>query len=185
MDYASLGAGLAGQAQGLSAAQQAQALQALTGGQSLLQGSQGLEAGRQQLGLGALAGSYIPQQQLVAALSPGQTAAAAQQQAQLYGAGLFGEATASGLDILLASQLGRANLAQGLGSGLFSGGIKGIFDGLFEGDDKPDNPTGEKTRDITLPNGQVISTAAGDPRLANLNDEEAAKLIFSSMVGSN
>ena len=128
MDYASLGAGLAGQAQGLSAAQQAQALQALVGGQGLLQGSQALEAGRQQLGLGALAGSYIPQQQLLAALSPGQTAAAAQQQAQLYGTGLFGEATASGLDILLASQLGRANLAGGLGSGLVGGLLESILD---------------------------------------------------------
>lgn len=128
MDYASLGAGLAGQAQGLSAAQQAQALQAMQAGQGLLSGAQGLQAGRQQLGLGALAGSYIPQQQLLAALSPGQTAAAAQQQAQLYGAGLFGEATASGLDILLASQLGRANIAQGLGSGLISELLKGLQD---------------------------------------------------------
>jgi hypothetical protein len=68
---------------------------------------------------------------LIAALSPGQTAAAAQQQAQLYGAGLFGEATASGLDLLLASQLGRANLAGSLGSGLVSGGIEGIFEDLF------------------------------------------------------
>ena len=134
IDYANLGAGLAGQAQGLSAAQQAQALQALVGGQGLLQGSQALEAGRQQLGLGALAGSYIPQQQLLAALSPGQTAAAAQQQAQLYGTGLFGEATASGLDILLASQLGRANLAGGLGSGLVGGLLDNILDSV--------NPTG-------------------------------------------
>ena len=128
MDYASLGAGLAGQAQGLSAAQQAQALQAMQGGQGLLAGAQGLQAGQQQLGLGALAGSYIPQQQLLAALSPGQTAAAAQQQAQLYGTGLFGEATASGLDILLASQLGRANLAGGLGSGLVGGLLDNILD---------------------------------------------------------
>ena len=128
MDYASLGAGLAGQAQGLSAAQQAQALQAMQGGQGLLAGAQGLQAGQQQLGLGALAGSYIPQQQLLAALSPGQTAAAQQQQAQLYGTGLFGEATASGLDILLASQLGRANLAGGLGSGLVGGLLDNILD---------------------------------------------------------
>ena len=128
MDYASLGAGLAGQAQGLSAAQQAQALQAMQGGQGLLAGAQGLQAGQQQLGLGALAGSYIPQQQLLAALSPGQTAAAQQQQAQLYGTGLYGEATASGLDILLASQLGRANLAGGLGSGLVGGLLDNILD---------------------------------------------------------
>ena len=157
MDYASLGAGLAGQAQGLSASQQAQALQAMQAGQGLLAGAQGLQAGRQQLGLGALAGSYIPQQQLLAALSPGQTAAAQQQQAQLYGAGLFGEATASGLDILLASQLQRANLAQGLGSGLVGGLLENIFDTV--------KPTGAKTSPVTAggmpPPGGMLASGTG------------------------
>lgn len=119
--YAGLGTGLAGQAQGLGAAQQAQALQAMQAGQGLLGGSQALQAGQQQLGMGALMGAYLPQQQLLAALSPGQTAAAQQQQAQLYGAGLFGEARASGLDMLLASALGQANLAGSLGGGLLGG----------------------------------------------------------------
>ena len=157
MDYASLGAGLAGQAQGLSAAQQAQALQAMQAGQGLLAGAQGLQAGRQQLGLGALAGSYIPQQQLLASLSPGQTAAAQQQQAQLYGTGLFGEATASGLDILLASQLGRANLAGGLGSGLVGGLLENIFDKV--------NPTGAKMPPVTAggmpPPGGMLASGTG------------------------
>lgn len=67
--------------------------------------------------------SYLPQQQLVAGLSPGLTSAAAQQQAQLYGAGLFGEATASGLDVLLASGLGQTNLAGNIGAGLLSGAL--------------------------------------------------------------
>ena len=105
------------------AAQQAQALQAMQAGQGLLGGSQALQAGQQQLGMGALAGAYIPQQQLLAALSPGQTAAAQAQQAQLYGAGLFGEARASGIDMLLASALGQANLAGALGTGLLSGAL--------------------------------------------------------------
>ena len=78
---------------------------------------------RQQAALGQqyLTGSYLPQAQLLAALSPGQTAAAAQQQAQLYGTGLFGEATASGIDALLASGLGQANLIGEAGTGLLSG----------------------------------------------------------------
>lgn len=121
--YAGLGTGLAGQAQGLSATQQAQALQAMQAGQGLLGGSQALQTGQQQLGMGALMGAYLPQQQLLAALSPGQTAAAQQQQAQLYGTGLFGEATASGIDMLLGSALGQANLAGALGSGLLGGAL--------------------------------------------------------------
>ena len=122
--YAGLGANLAGQQQALDAARQQQALQALTAGQGLLGGGLGLQQAQQQLGMGALAGSYLPQQQLLAALAPGQTAAAQQQQAQLYGTGLFGEATASGIDALLGANLGRANLVGSAGTGLLSG----IFD---------------------------------------------------------
>ena len=81
-----------------------------------------------KLGMGALAGAYMPQQQLIAALSPGQTAAAQAQQAQLYGAGLFGEARASGIDMLLASALGQANLAGSLGTGLLGGALGGGYD---------------------------------------------------------
>lgn len=132
--YAGLGSTLAGQQQALSAGQQAQALQALQAGQGLLGGSQALMSGQQQLGMGALAGAYLPQQQLAAALSAGQTAAAQQQQAQLYGAGLFGEARASGIDMLLASALGQANLAGGLGSGLLGGALSNTegFNFLFD-----------------------------------------------------
>jgi hypothetical protein len=126
--YAGLGTTLAGQQQALSAGQQAQALQALQAGQGLLGGSQALMSGQQQLGMGALAGAYLPQQQLAAALSAGQTAAAQQQQAQLYGAGLFGEARASGIDMLLASALGQANLAGSLGTGLLGGALGGGYD---------------------------------------------------------
>ena len=78
---------------------------------------------RQQAALGQqyLMGSYLPQQQMLAALTPGQTAAAQAQQAQLYGTGLFGEATASGIDALLASGLGQANLMGAAGTGLLAG----------------------------------------------------------------
>lgn len=79
------------------------------------------QAGLSALGQQYLAASYLPQQQMLSAFAPGQTAAAAQQQAQLYGAGLFGEATAGGLNALLAAGLGQANLAGNVGAGLLSG----------------------------------------------------------------
>ena len=119
--YAGLGTSLAGQQQGLQAAQQARALQALQAGQGLMSGRLGLEQQAQQLGMGALGASYLPQQMLLQGLAPGQTAAAQAQQAQLYGTGLFGEATASGIDALLGAGLGQANLMGAAGTGLLSG----------------------------------------------------------------
>jgi len=119
--YAGLGTSLAGQQQGLQAAQQARALQALQAGQGLMSGRLGLEQQAQQLGMGALGASYLPQQMLLQGLTPGQTAAAQAQQAQLYGTGLFGEATASGIDALLGAGLGQANLMGAAGTGLLSG----------------------------------------------------------------
>lgn len=71
--------------------------------------------GNQYMSLG-----YMPQNQLLAQLQPGMNAAAQQQQAQLYGAGLFGETSMSGIDALLASNLGRANLIGNAGAGLLS-----------------------------------------------------------------
>lgn len=79
------------------------------------------QAGLAALGQQYLMGSYMPQQQMLAALAPGQTASAQQQQAQLYGAGLFGEARASGLDALLGAGLGRANIVGAASTGLLSG----------------------------------------------------------------
>ena len=92
----------------------------------------------QQAGLGAqyMGLGYMPQQQLLAQLQPGLTSAAQQQQAQMYGAGLFGETTMSGIDALLASNLGRANLIGNAGAGLLSslfapGEQGGILTGLI------------------------------------------------------
>jgi hypothetical protein len=77
----------------------------------------------QQAGLGAqyMGLGYMPQNQLLAQIQPGMTSAAAQQQAQMYGAGLFGESTMSGIDAYLASGLGQANLLGNIGSGLLTG----------------------------------------------------------------
>ena len=119
--YAGLGSTLAGQQQALDAARQQQALQALTAGQGLLGGGLGLQQLQQQLGTTALGASYLPQTQLLRAFAPGQTAAAQQQQAQMYGAGLFGEATASGIDALLGAEIGRGNIIGTAGTGLLAG----------------------------------------------------------------
>lgn len=88
---------------------------------SAMQQAQREQAQQATLGGQFLGSSYLPQQMLLQALTPGQTAAAQQQQAQLYGTGLFGEATASGIDALLGAGLGQANLMGAAGTGLLSG----------------------------------------------------------------
>lgn len=88
---------------------------------SAMQQAQAEQMQQAALGQQFLGASYMPQQQMLAAFQPGQTAAGAAQQAQLYGTGLFGEATASGIDALLASGLGQANLMGEAGTGLLSG----------------------------------------------------------------
>lgn len=74
------------------------------------------QLGQQFLGMG-----YVPQTQLLAATQPSQQLAALQQQAQLQGAGLFGEATMSGIESQLVSEQARANLLGQIGTGLLSG----------------------------------------------------------------
>jgi hypothetical protein len=86
-----------------------------------MQQAQGEQMQQAQLGQQYLGASYIPQAQLIGALQPGMTSSGMQQQAQLTGAGLFGEATASGIEALLAGDLGRARLLQTAGAGLLSG----------------------------------------------------------------
>ena len=92
---------------------------------SAMQQAQREQAQQATLGGQFLGSSYLPQQMLLQALTPGQTAAAQQQQAQLYGTGLFGEATASGIDALLGAGLGQANLMGAAGTGLLSGLFSG------------------------------------------------------------
>lgn len=129
--YAGLGAGLAGQGQQLSAAQQQQALQAMQAGQGLYSGALGLEGAQQALGLQALQGAYQPQQQAIAAMQAAQLFPQLQQRGQLYGAGLFGEASMGGLEAMLGAELGRANLLGNVGTGLLSGALSGGKDSLF------------------------------------------------------
>ena len=88
----------------------------------------GQEQQRQaQLGSGMLAAGYVPQAQLLSALQPGMTAAERQRQAMAQQAGAYGETYTSGLDALLQSGLGQANLVGALGSGLASSALGGLF----------------------------------------------------------
>lgn len=77
----------------------------------------------QQAGLGQqfLGASYLPQAQLLAATQPAQRMAELQQQAQLYGTGLFSETAMSGLESRLLAEQARANLLGGIGSNVLSG----------------------------------------------------------------
>jgi hypothetical protein len=93
----------------------------------------GQEQQRQsQLGTGMLAAGYVPQAQLLNALQPGMTAAERQRQSLSEQAGAYGETYASGLQALLQSGLGQADLAGGLGTSIASSGIKGLLGGLFD-----------------------------------------------------
>lgn len=127
--YGQLGSNIATQRQALEAAQQLSALQAMQSGQDLLAGRMGLQEAQQRLGLGALTGAYIPQAQTLNALQQGLLASQIAQRGQLYGAGLFGEASMGGLNALLGSGLGQANLMGALGTGLLSGSMQGAGDG--------------------------------------------------------
>jgi hypothetical protein len=78
---------------------------------------------QQQLALGALTGSYIPQAQLLNVAQLGMTPIEMAQRGQLYGAGLFGEGSMAGLQARLAAALGQANLFGAVGSGMLGGAL--------------------------------------------------------------
>jgi len=86
-----------------------------------MQQARGEQAQQAALGQQYFGASYLPQTQLTQALQPGLTAAGQRQQAQLYGAGLFGDARASGIDALLGAGLGRGNIVGSASTGLLSG----------------------------------------------------------------
>ena len=74
-----------------------------------------------------LAAGYVPQAQLLNALQPGMTAAERQRQAMSEQAGAYGETYVSGLQALLQSGLGQADLVGSLGSGIASSALGGLF----------------------------------------------------------
>ena len=80
-----------------------------------------------QLGTGMLAAGYVPQAQLLGAIEPGMTAAERQRQAISEQTGAYGQTYASGIEALLQSGLGQANLAGGFGSNIASAALGGLF----------------------------------------------------------
>lgn len=91
-----------------------------------------------QLGQSMLGASYMPQAQLLAAQQASQLFPQLQQRGQLSGAGLFGEASMGGLEALLGSGIGQANLMGQLGTSILGGlatptDTYGGFADLFKG----------------------------------------------------
>ena len=122
-------------------AQQEQRQQAAIGsqfaglGSTLAARQQAINEAQQRMALGALTGAFVPQAQALNVAQQGLNAAQLAQRSQLAGAGLFGEASMSGLEALLGSALGQGSLMGNAGTGLLSGAIKGSGsgqDGLFQ-----------------------------------------------------
>lgn len=102
--------------------QQAKLGQAFTGmGSELSAQDLAMLSGQQKLGLGSLAGAYIPQSQIGEQQSLNQMYAQLAQRGQIQGAGLFGEAAMGGLEARLIAEQAQANLLGNLGSGLLGG----------------------------------------------------------------
>lgn len=102
----------------MATAQEEARNRAMLGAMQQAQAEQAQQAGLGQQFLGA---SYLPQTQLLAATQPAQRMAELQQQAQLYGTGLFGETALSGIESRLLAEQARANLLGGIGSNVLAG----------------------------------------------------------------
>jgi len=127
-----MGAGLGQAAQDLLAARQTRGIQLGEAGLGMLAGQQALESAQLQRGLAATKAAFIPEAAALNALQQGIATAGMAQQAQQYGAGMFGEATMTGIDALLASGLGQANLLGNVGAGVLAAGAKSGSGGLFD-----------------------------------------------------
>lgn len=86
-----------------------------------MQQAQAEQMQQASLGQQFLGSSYLPQQQLLAALQPGLTQQQMAQQAQQFGTGLFGETALSGIEAQLLAEQARANLLGGVGSNILAG----------------------------------------------------------------
>ena len=90
---------------------------------SAMQQAQAEQMQQAALGQQFLGAGYIPQQQLIAGIQPGVGQQQLEQQTRQFGAGMFGEATMSGLEAQLIAEQARANLLGGVGSNLLSGAM--------------------------------------------------------------
>ena len=79
------------------------------------------QAQQAALGQQFLGQSYVPQAQMLNAIQGTSLFPQLQQQAQLFGAGQFGETSMSGIEAQLLAEQARANLIGGLGSSMLSG----------------------------------------------------------------
>lgn len=107
---------------------------------SAMQQAQAEQMQQAQLGGQFMGASYTPQAQALNVLQAGMPAAQMAQRGQLQGAGLFGEAQMGGLEALLGSGLGQANLYGQLGTGLLSGLLTPQQVGMGSGVTKIVNP---------------------------------------------
>jgi hypothetical protein len=90
-----------------------------------IQQAQAEQAQQAKLGTQLLGAAYLPEAQAQNALQRGLLASQLAQRGQLYGTGLFGEASIAGLNALLGAGVGQASLMGQLGTGLLSGAIDG------------------------------------------------------------
>jgi len=103
-------------------AQQAQLGQTYTGlGGQMRQQDLAQQMGQQQLGMGMLGGAYMPQAQLLNVQQASQLYPQLQQQAQLFGAGQYGETMMTGIEAQLLAEQKAADLIGGIGSTLLGG----------------------------------------------------------------
>ena len=102
-----------------------------------MQQAQAEQAQQASLGAQLLGASYLPQAQMLDALTPAIRQQELAQAAQQFGTGLFGETAMSGLEARLLSEQARANLLGGIGSSILQGQLTPQYDRsgnvLFEG----------------------------------------------------
>ena len=79
------------------------------------------------IGQGMLTSAYMPQQQLLAAIAPGITAAEQRRDQQNVAAGAFGETSASALEALLQSAMAQGNLLGGIGGRMATSALGSLF----------------------------------------------------------
>ncbi len=86
--------------------------------------AQGEQLQNQQMGLASLGGAYLPQGQLMNLQQSAQLFPQMQQQAQLYGAGQYGQTMMSGISAQLIAEQKAADLIGGIGGTLLGGLFK-------------------------------------------------------------
>ena len=79
------------------------------------------------LGSGMLAAGYVPQAQLLGAVTPGMTASERRRQSVSEATQAYGETYAAGLQALLSSALGPAGIAGNFGTSMAKEALGGLF----------------------------------------------------------